>query len=126
VKTYLELFFRFLMCRNIKYILQKSTHKIKQLVIQLAINQFFQKVKSRSTNKQTVELITNPPSSTCPCELVKKSSHCEHWRIMHADKLALWQREFITGVHMHVYIFPSPRVPCCVLSFMVTVWGLRS
>jgi hypothetical protein len=51
-KTHLELFFRLLVCRKAKYILQKPTHKIKQPAIQLAISQLFQKLKSKSTNKQ--------------------------------------------------------------------------
>jgi hypothetical protein len=38
--------------RKAKYILQKLTPKIKQPGIQLAINQLFQKLKRRSTNKQ--------------------------------------------------------------------------
>jgi hypothetical protein len=45
------------MCRKTKYILQKSTPKIKQPVIQLAINQLFQKLKNRCTNKQALSMI---------------------------------------------------------------------
>jgi hypothetical protein len=40
------------MYKNTKYILQKSTHKIKQAVIQLVINRFFQKIKKKK-HKQT-------------------------------------------------------------------------
>jgi hypothetical protein len=39
-----------------KYILQKTTLKIKQLVIQLAINQLFQKLKRRSTNRHDINI----------------------------------------------------------------------
>jgi hypothetical protein len=46
------LLFRFLMCKKTKYILQKSTPKIKQLTIQLVINQFFLKDQKRK-HKQT-------------------------------------------------------------------------
>jgi hypothetical protein len=45
------------MCIKAKYILQKSTPKIKQSAVKLTISQFFQKIKSRSINKQ----ILNPP-----------------------------------------------------------------
>jgi hypothetical protein len=37
--------FQFLICIKAKYILQKSTPKINQSIIQLAIRQFFQKLK---------------------------------------------------------------------------------
>jgi hypothetical protein len=59
-KAHLKLLFMLLMCRKAKYILQKSTPKIKQLAIQLAISQFFQKFKSRSTNKQGMSRLWAP------------------------------------------------------------------
>jgi hypothetical protein len=43
------------MCKNTNYILQKPTLKIKQPVVQLAIRQLFQKLKSRSTKKQGIK-----------------------------------------------------------------------
>jgi hypothetical protein len=46
-----------MVCRKAKYILQKSTPKIKQTTIQLAINQLFQKLKNRNTNKQTINRV---------------------------------------------------------------------
>jgi hypothetical protein len=42
--------------KNTKYILQKQTSKIKQSAIQLATSYFFKKLKSRSTNKQILNL----------------------------------------------------------------------
>jgi hypothetical protein len=55
-KAYLKLFFKFLVCKKVKYILQKSIPKIKQSTIQLTISQLFQKLKNRSTNKQHLSL----------------------------------------------------------------------
>jgi hypothetical protein len=40
--------------KKLIYILQKPTPKIKQPTIQLVISQLFQKLKSRSTNKQSL------------------------------------------------------------------------
>jgi hypothetical protein len=36
--------------------IKKPTSKIKQTIIQLVISQFFQKMKSRSTNKQGLRM----------------------------------------------------------------------
>jgi hypothetical protein len=57
-KAHLKLLFKLLVCKKAKCILQKPTPKIKQLDIQLAMSQLFQKLKSRSINKQGL----NPPS----------------------------------------------------------------
>jgi hypothetical protein len=46
--------FQFLICIKAKYILQKSTTKINQSIIQLAIRQFFQKLKNKTTKNRTL------------------------------------------------------------------------
>jgi hypothetical protein len=49
--------FQFLICIKAKYILQKSTPKINQSIIQLAIRQFFQKFKNKTTKKQDLSSV---------------------------------------------------------------------
>jgi hypothetical protein len=46
--------FQFLICIKAKYILQKLTPKINQSIIQLAIRQFFQKLKKPQKNRTLV------------------------------------------------------------------------
>jgi hypothetical protein len=64
-------------CRKIKYILQKPTPKIKQAAIQLAINQLFQKLKSKNTNKHILNRV-------CACTCSSYSPHFLLLRLAHS------------------------------------------
>jgi hypothetical protein len=61
-------------CRNTKYILQKPTPKIKQPAIQLAINQLFQYLKSRSTNKHGLKKPLSPTRSLKSADVQPKAA----------------------------------------------------
>jgi hypothetical protein len=52
------------MRKNTKYILQKSTPKIKKAIVQPVINQLFQKLKNKNTNKH--DLVPNTGPSSVP------------------------------------------------------------
>jgi hypothetical protein len=78
-----------LVCIKTKYILQKSTPKIKQTTIQLGINQLFQKLKNRSTNKQDL----SPVALCCPdtyrrCALQNRLQKLAKWHLMAQDLIA--------------------------------------
>jgi hypothetical protein len=51
------MFFRLLVYRKAKYILQNATPKSKQSPIQQGINQLFQKIKNKHTNKHSLKMM---------------------------------------------------------------------
>jgi hypothetical protein len=103
------------MCKNITYILQKPTPKIRQSAIQLAISQLFQKLKSRSTDKHGLSSIE------CSCFKRTTGGHaCESFRAPRVmSGLTASQSH---GQNLSLFVGPKPvgpngksyavRVPC--------------